>query len=93
MFSNQILERAAIEDFTLTDLTLAMSSSRLRTILSGLINFRLFEQEQAAEYLSPVQLEADEFETRENMLMSENERLASEMARLSYVLFSCFVDP
>lgn len=78
------MQRAAIDDFTVKDLT-APTHNRVKQILSGLINFRLFEQEQAEEYFNPVQEEDDAFETREGALIADNQRLREDMDRFMFV--------
>jgi kinetochore protein Nuf2 len=78
---NQLLKRAAIDHFSLKDLT-APDSIRFKRILSGLINFRLFEQEQAAEYYTPVQQEDEHFEKQEHVLLQKNHALREDIANL-----------
>lgn len=41
--------------------------------ISALVNFSLFEREQATEYLEPLQAEDDELQAREQELLAKNQ--------------------
>lgn len=66
--------RAAIDDFSTKDLT-QPDTTRLQKHLAGIINFYLFEQEQASEILIPLQSEDDDLAKREEELMRSNQEL------------------
>lgn len=74
-----MLSLAAIDDFTTRDLS-APSVLRIRHVLSGVINFFLFEQEQAAEFLEPLQDEQEELAAQETKLLQRNEELRELLA-------------
>ena len=71
---------AAIDDFTTKDLT-APTSIRFRQHLSGLINFYLFEQEQAAETLDPVIAEEEDLLNKEEALLVRSAELQQLIAQ------------
>ena len=74
-----MLTLAAIDDFTTRDLS-APTVLRIRHVLSGVINFFLFEQEQAAEFLEPLQDEQEELAAQETKLLQRNEELREQLA-------------
>lgn len=77
---NQLLTLAGIDDFTVKDLS-APTAVRVRHVLSGIINFFLFEQEQAAEILEPLQDEQEELHAEEARLVEQMERVRLEIAQ------------
>jgi len=74
-----MLSLAAIDDFTVKDLS-APSVLRIRHVLSGVINFFLFEQEQAQEFLEPLQDEQEELAAQETRFLQRNEELREQLA-------------
>lgn len=73
-----------MDDFTTKDLT-QPDTNRLQKHLAGIINFYLFEQEQAAEILEPLQAEDDELAVKEEELMIHNQDLQAKIAEARYV--------
>lgn len=76
--------RASIDDFSGRDLT-APTSIRVRRILSGLINFYLYEREQAAEVFDPAQEEQAKLDAEYLQLLEEEDRIDEEIAELQSV--------
>lgn len=54
-------------------------------VLSALINFNLFEQEQASKYLNPLQAEDAEHEAREEELTVRNSDAMAKIEEERYV--------
>lgn len=79
--------RASIDNFVTRDLT-QPESYRFQNHLAGLINFYLFEQEQATEYYEPLQAEDEELERKEEESRARVEELrrAIEETRLAFLL-------
>ncbi|GAA5967486.1 hypothetical protein JCM11641_000563 [Rhodosporidiobolus odoratus] len=77
----QLLERCAVADFTIKDLT-APTAKRFREVLSGIVNFFFFEQEQGANVLQPLEDEVEHLANEEDQLGNEvaelKERIAQE---------------
>ncbi|KAM0754963.1 hypothetical protein T439DRAFT_345718 [Meredithblackwellia eburnea MCA 4105] len=71
---DQLMLRCDVNDFSYTDLT-APTSDRLKGHVSALINFYLFEREQALEYLEDLLHEIEGFQARADELAVENETL------------------
>lgn len=71
---------AAIDDFTVKDLS-APTAPRVRHVLSGLINFAHFEQEQAVEFLGPLQEEQDD---QALLLADLSEQIARTRQQLTF---------
>ncbi|KAI5478509.1 hypothetical protein MNV49_005037 [Pseudohyphozyma bogoriensis] len=75
---NQLLQRAAIEDFTVSDLS-NPTALRFTVILSGIINFNLFERELAAKHLEPIEQEDAVLQQREEELMVKNQAMKTKI--------------
>ncbi|GAA6034354.1 hypothetical protein JCM8097_002684 [Rhodosporidiobolus ruineniae] len=80
----QLLERCAVHEFTIKDLT-APTAKRFQVILSGIINFYFFEQDQGDRILRPIEDEEDRLAAEEEQLVQENaelrERIEQESAQ------------
>ncbi|BGP14677.1 hypothetical protein JCM10213_006243 [Rhodosporidiobolus nylandii] len=70
----QLLERCAVVDFTIKDLT-APTPKRFREILSGIVNFFFFEQEEGSRVLQPLEDEVEQLAAEEEQLVNENAEL------------------
>lgn len=68
---SQLMSLATIYDFSSKDLT-APTPERVRRILSGLINFVLFQNEQAQQVLYPLEDRLDELGRQQETLAREN---------------------
>ncbi|POY72648.1 hypothetical protein BMF94_4476 [Rhodotorula taiwanensis] len=71
---NQLLIPSGVHDFTVRDLTLPRPD-RLRYILSAVINFYFFAEEQGERVLRPLQDEMTELAQEEVALIEENQKL------------------
>lgn len=72
--STQLLERCAVGDFTIKDLT-APTAKRFQANLSGILNFYFFEQDQGDRVLRPLEDEVEHLAAEEEQLMTENAEL------------------
>lgn len=79
--------RASIDDFSGKDLT-APTSIRVKRILSGLVNFYLYEREQAADFFYPAQEEDVELEMEYSKLLEEEGAIEEEIKFLELVALS-----
>ena len=79
--------RASIDDFSGKDLT-APTSIRVKRILSGLVNFYLYEREQAADFFYPAQEEDVELEMEYSKLLEEEGAIEEEIKFLEWVALS-----
>lgn len=68
---SQLMFLATVNDFSSKDLT-APTPERVRRILSGLINFVLFQNEQAQQVLYPLEDRLDELGRQQETLAREN---------------------
>ena len=82
--------RASIDDFSGKDLT-APTSIRVKRILSGLVNFYLYEREQAADFFYPAQEEDVELEMEYSKLLEEEGAIEEEIKFLELVALSQFL--
>ena len=82
------MTRASIDDFSGKDLT-APTSVRVKRILSGLVNFYLYEREQAADFFYPAQEEDVELEMEYTKLLEEEGAIEEEIKFLEWVMSYC----
>ncbi|KAK4700978.1 kinetochore protein Nuf2, partial [Phenoliferia sp. Uapishka_3] len=80
MTMHQLMFRAAVDNFSVSDLIAPTRDPLVRNI-SALINFHLFEREQAAEYLEPLLAEDEGLQGRGEELLAANAE-AEEKLRL-----------
>lgn len=81
---NQLMQLAAIYDFSVKDLT-SPTPERTRRILSGLINFVLFQNEQAQGVLHPLEDRLDELGRQQDALARENADTERAIQEKQYV--------
>jgi hypothetical protein len=74
LYSTQLLERCAVGDFTIKDLT-APTAKRFQANLSGILNFYFFEQDQGDRVLRPLEDEVEHLAAEEEGLITENAEL------------------
>lgn len=70
--------RAAVDSFSVSDLNAPTRDSLVRN-LSALINFYLFEREQAQEYLDPLLAEDEGLSVRREELAAKNEEMVTNL--------------
>ncbi|GAA5976032.1 hypothetical protein JCM10908_005363 [Rhodotorula pacifica] len=75
---NQLLIPAGVHDFTVRDLTFPRPD-RLRYILSAVINFFFFAEEQGERVLRPLEDEMNELAEEEVALIEENQKLREKI--------------
>lgn len=91
--SCQLTEAAKIPDFTTKDLS-NPTPDRVQIVLSGLINFHLFEGEQNEHILAPLVEENEENTLNEEELITKNQALREKIEAERYVVhrvLSCLV--
>jgi hypothetical protein len=81
---NQLLIPAGVHDFTVRDLTFPRPD-RLRYILSAVINFFFFAEEQGERVLRPLEDEMNELAKEEVALIEENQKLREKIEEEKYV--------
>ena len=90
---DQLMLRTTVDVFSVSDL-IAPTPLPLMRNLSALINFSLFEREQADEYLMPLLAEDEGLQTRSEALLVANEELTERLAQeRSACLISAAVGP
>lgn len=72
------MQRVSVDDFTTKDLT-APTPARFQSQLSAIVNFYLFDEEQAGEYLHPMQLTGERLAQEETDRMRESSELRAEL--------------
>lgn len=75
---HQLMFRAAVDSFSVSDLNAPTRDSLVRN-LSALINFYLFEREQAQEYLDPLLAEDEGLSVRREELAAKNEEMVTNL--------------
>ncbi|GAA5910622.1 hypothetical protein JCM6882_001042 [Rhodosporidiobolus microsporus] len=76
----QLLERCAVNDFTIKDLT-APTAKRFQSILSGILNFYFFEQDQGERVLRPLEDEIEQLANEEEQTVAENAELRERLEK------------
>jgi hypothetical protein len=87
--STQLLERCAVGDFTIKDLT-APTAKRFQANLSGILNFYFFEQDQGDRVLRPLEDEVEHLAAEEEGLITENAELRERIEQEKCVFLSFF---
>ncbi|GAA6002033.1 hypothetical protein JCM10207_003047 [Rhodosporidiobolus poonsookiae] len=75
---NQLLSRCAVHDFTVKDLN-APTPARFKAVLSGIVNFFFFEQEQGDRILRPLEDEIEQLAQEEDQLVTTNAELRERL--------------
>ncbi|TNY24474.1 Nuf2 family-domain-containing protein [Rhodotorula diobovata] len=75
----QLTRPCGLGDFTLNDLT-HPTSKRLIQVLSAIVNFNFFAEEQGDRVFRPLEDEFDKLAQEEGALIEENERLRDKIA-------------
>ncbi|KAL8276952.1 hypothetical protein RQP46_010680 [Phenoliferia psychrophenolica] len=75
---DQLMVRAAVDSFSISDL-IAPTTGPLVRNLSAIINFSLFEREQATEHLDPLLAEDDGLLARSEELSTHNQDVAERL--------------
>ncbi|KAI9618035.1 hypothetical protein KEM48_006975 [Puccinia striiformis f. sp. tritici PST-130] len=78
---DQIMRCASINDFSDRDL-FAPTAERARRVLSGLINFALFESEQSEQTLRPLEKTLEDLQGQREQLLDREAELMEEIARM-----------
>ncbi|MBW0527486.1 hypothetical protein O181_067201 [Austropuccinia psidii MF-1] len=78
---DQIMRCASIYDFSDRDLT-SPSPERLRRILSGIVNFVLFENEQAEVTLRPLEASLEDLQAQRSQLLDREAELIEQISLL-----------
>ncbi|GAA5872248.1 hypothetical protein JCM8547_004794 [Rhodosporidiobolus lusitaniae] len=71
---SQLLERCAVHDFTIRDMT-APTPKRFQSIMSAILNFYFFEQDLGDRVLRPLEDEVNQLGEEEEQLVTENAEL------------------
>lgn len=77
--SQQLTQPSGLGDFTLRDLT-HPTSKRIVQVLSAIVNFYFFQEEQGDRVFRPLEDEFEKLVQEEGVLIEENEQLREKIA-------------